>query len=296
MDNMAVTNYIKKCLIWYNNLKPNQKKMISILVLVVFINLFNTHIYRRQARKRRLLGREVSSLDHRLKELTSQFPDLDEEKEVILEQKKQLSKIFQRLRDLEKEFPTQARVPKLLSDLIEYGKGKIEFISIIPKASGKKELYSHLDIELTVRCSYKDLSEYIFSLEKLPEFLVVSSLELKKKKEEEGEYVESKILLSTLLTGDTAKPKKVASSGSLKQPVIVKDPFISENLTDQVGQSETALKLGGIVFRKEKSSVIINGDVYKTGDRVGDKIITQILKDRVIVKDKDTAYQLNLEN
>lgn len=294
---MDFKKYLEKSVSWYNALNPRYKVLINFLIIAVLINLFLTHIYSRQARARRSLKREFSSLDNRLTELRSQFPDLDIERKEIEKHKHQLDVLSNTLSRLEQAFPTQARVPQLLAKLIESAKDKVDFVSIVPKASKKvKGLYGHLDIEMIVRSSYADLSNYVFRLEKLPELVVISDLNLEKRIDASTEFIESKIILSTLLTKEEKieKPRKPIPSRDLPEPLIKKDPFIAKEEMGAEADALAALKLTGIIFRNEKSCVIINGSIYKIGDKIGDKTIKQIFKDEVIVTDEEGAYKLKL--
>jgi hypothetical protein len=203
----------------------------------------------------------------------------------------------ERLKQQEETFPTQARVPQLLAKLIENGKGKIDFASIVPKSSKKdKELYSHLDIEMIVRSSYMDLSNYVYRLERLPELVVISDLNLEKKIDAGNEYIEAKIILSTLLTKEEEieRPKETVSSADLTEPLITKDPFTSKEKTTEEAEILAGFKLTGIIFRNEKSCAIINNNVYKVGDKIGDKTISEIFKDKVMITDGENTYKLEL--
>lgn len=74
-------------------------------------------------------------------------------------------------------------------------------------------------------------------------------------------------------------------SGEKRDPMI---PLIGpDGLINQKGV-RSDLNIEGIIVDKGGDSVaIINGDVYKAGDRIGEAVVVQILKDRVLLSQDD---------
>lgn len=74
-------------------------------------------------------------------------------------------------------------------------------------------------------------------------------------------------------------------SGAKRDPMI---PLIGpDGLISQKGV-RSDLNIEGIIVDKGGDSVaIINGEVYKAGDRIGEAVVVQILKDRVLLSQDD---------
>lgn len=75
---------------------------------------------------------------------------------------------------------------------------------------------------------------------------------------------------NTAVAAAPAPPKKV-------EPVVVAEP----PPTPKLPVNFPALKVQGIIFRKENSTVILNGRSYEEGDLVGDVTIKEITRETV---------------
>ncbi len=76
-------------------------------------------------------------------------------------------------------------------------------------------------------------------------------------------------------------------------PVVDKDGNVLFQQDENSGKKVLALRLQGIIFREDgKSKAIIEGKIYKEGDKVSGFWIKKILKDKVILTDGKDDYEL----
>jgi hypothetical protein len=59
--------------------------------------------------------------------------------------------------------------------------------------------------------------------------------------------------------------------------------------------SSGGLQLTAIMFHKEAGIAIINNQVVRTGDSIGERKVVSILRDRVVIRDLIGVYELTLE-
>ena len=74
-----------------------------------------------------------------------------------------------------------------------------------------------------------------------------------------------------------------------------RDPFSKQNVMDHSTVAISDLKLEGILWHSEKAPhAIINGEIVSKGDKIGDATVLEIQKEKVILTDGETKYELSL--
>ncbi|MFA6129409.1 MAG: hypothetical protein WC731_00295 [Candidatus Omnitrophota bacterium] len=73
-----------------------------------------------------------------------------------------------------------------------------------------------------------------------------------------------------------------------------RDPFTSAPIISQKNM-QSGFCLTGILWDKLKPLAIIDAEVVKEGDRVGNKVVTDIKRDRVILSDGQEFFEIKLE-
>ncbi|MCX7917342.1 MAG: hypothetical protein N2589_04365 [bacterium] len=98
-------------------------------------------------------------------------------------------------------------------------------------------------------------------------------------------------------TGSALKEKKITLlKNPLKSWIIKKEEKIIEKPKEEivVKPKETFekpnFKISGIVYDKEQPYVIINNEVKKQGEEIGDFIIEKILEEKIILRDNDGNF------
>ncbi len=96
-------------------------------------------------------------------------------------------------------------------------------------------------------------------------------------------------LMGLFLPRLTAADPVVYESGGRRDPFV---PLIGPGgLKPEKGSED--LEVQGIIFdEKSESLVLINGDFYKAGQRVGSAVVISIFKDRVILSQDDKEKTL----
>jgi hypothetical protein len=80
-----------------------------------------------------------------------------------------------------------------------------------------------------------------------------------------------------------------AKSIQLKRDPFTAAPIISERNT------QSGFALSGILWDKVNPLAIIDGEVVKKGDRLGNKLIEEIKRDRVVLSDGEEFIEIKLE-
>ncbi len=97
----------------------------------------------------------------------------------------------------------------------------------------------------------------------------------------QAEKIDSRSLYNVL--------EEEAKSMELKRDPFTTAPIISEK------NMQSGFTLTGILWDKVKPMAIIDGDVVKKGGRVGNKVVVDIKKDRVILSDGQDLFEVRLE-
>lgn len=93
---------------------------------------------------------------------------------------------------------------------------------------------------------------------------------------------------------DNMKLKTTAPESQVKKVVLKqeRDPF--EFGPAQAVFSNEGMVLNGIAWDKKSPSAIINGEVVGIGDKIGESVVTDIQKDKVVLSKEGGTYELNL--
>lgn len=73
-----------------------------------------------------------------------------------------------------------------------------------------------------------------------------------------------------------------------------RDPFTAAPITSEKSL-QSGIDLTGILWDKDKPLAIINGEIVKKGARVGNRIVIDIKKDRVLLSDGEILTEIKLE-
>ncbi|MFA6358223.1 MAG: hypothetical protein WCY09_06125 [Candidatus Omnitrophota bacterium] len=104
------------------------------------------------------------------------------------------------------------------------------------------------------------------------------------------------------LTGLPVSPESAVNSKDLYNLLLEqanlmelkRDPFTAAPIVIKKNM-QSGVALTGILWDKNKPLAIIDGEVVKIGQRVGDKTLIEIKRDRVILSDGETLSEVVLE-
>ena len=235
-------------------------------------------------------------VNNRIVKLKSQIPDIQKEKEALNAAKRSLNFLKTQLASLELQLPTYGRIPQLLGELMRQSSGySIDFISIRPKKDKKKE-YPELIIEMKFNSHYSDFANYLNRLESLSQFLRTTDIAMEEMKDGFRGTLDVTLTLATLLSEEEEPQKEDVEEPEFARPFTIRrSPFTSEFRPDQERAKEGEFQLSGIVPSGKQPTAIINDEVYRVGDIIGDKKVKQILPNMVILTDGRESTVLTLE-
>lgn len=276
----------------FNKLEKRHKTLLLLLIGVLIFSFYFSIFYKPNAAKLRRLKAELTSLDNQITKLKEQMPDIDKLRRSLNEIKTRQGNLRKEVETLESQLPTQARIPQLLGELVTQAQGlNVDFISIKPKQTKQKE-YAYLEIELKISSDYPNLTNYLNRLEDLSQFLNVNQISIEQMKKESAFEANTTLLLSTLLGEPLGKEPQ---EGKLKveAPSIIgteilkieRNPFTSRLKPAKEVEKEKEYVLTGISLRGKKSTAIINNEIYRVGDVIGNKTLKQILPNMVVLSD-----------
>lgn len=74
-----------------------------------------------------------------------------------------------------------------------------------------------------------------------------------------------------------------------------RDPFTAAPIVSE-GSIKYGVVLSGILWDKDKPMAIIDGNIVKAGQRVGDQTVMEIRRDRVILSDGENLAEIKLQH
>jgi len=188
-------------------------------------------------------------------------------------------------------------MPHLLGDLVAYAQGYIiDFNSIKPKTKKDKQLYTSLDIEMKFNAHFSNFINYVRRLENISQFIKTSSITMEEMKDGFNTDSDITLVLSTLLSDATLNKttKDIQGADFPESLEIERNPFTSE-IKPRLDKEKKDYVLSGTTVRGDKSTCIINDEVYLLGDSIGRYTIKQIVPNMVVLFDGMTQKTLLLE-
>lgn len=268
----------------FNLLDGRQKTLFFILLAVIALIFGYNIIYKGQADSVSRLKKESLAIKNALIKIKSQYPDINKEKDDLIRARQQLASLKQELSALESELPTQGSIPGLLNELVAQAAGyKIDFNSIRPKPAKDKKEYAELNIEMKFNSNYSDFANYINRLESPSRFLKATNIIMENMKDGFRGELDVALTLTTLLAQTPAAKKPARGRPEELLPLDIKrSPFVSPSLPVMGAKKEEYI-LSGILTTGKTPTAIINNEVYRPGDIIGNKTINKILPNRVIL-------------
>ncbi len=292
-----IKEIIEKTTRQFNRLQKRQRTLVLFLAAAILFSFYYNAVYKPQSSALARVKTELTNVNNRLVKLKSQIPDIQKEKEALDAAKRNLETLKTQLSSLELQLPTTGRIPQLLGELVRQAQGySIDFVSIRPKASKEKKEYAELNIEMKFNSTYSDFANYLNRLESLSQFLRASDITMEEMKD--GFRAESDVTLNlATLLGETGQTKPEEQKEPQFAPAlsIERNPFLSKFRPVQEGAKKEEFQLSGIIASGKTPTAIINDEVYRVGDIIGNKKVKQILPNMVILTDGRESTVLTLE-
>lgn len=289
----AAEKYVKT----FSLFDKRRKALILLFAGVAVFSLYYNLAYKPQAAALRKARLELSDVDRDLSRLKAQFPDVKGQAQKLDKAKKNLEALKSQLASIESELPTQGSIPQLLNGLVRQAQGySIDFTSIRPKPPKEKKEYFEQDIEIRFNTTYSDFTNYINRLESPAQFLRATNIMMENIKGAFSGGIDTTLTLTTLLSAEPAVKTAKEEAEALVEPIeIERSPFVPEHLSQAEQAKSAAYRLTGIVSTGMQPTAIINDDVYKIGDTIDNKVVTQILPNMVVLSYGKEKIMLSLE-
>jgi Tfp pilus assembly protein PilO len=292
-----IKELIEKTARQFNQLQKRQRMLVLFLATAILFSFYYNAIYKPQSSHLAKVKTELTNINNRLVKLKSQLPDIQKEKEALDVAKRNLDSLKAQLSSFELQLPTTGRIPQLLGELVRQAQGlPIDFVSIRPKTSKEKKEYAELIIEMKINSTYSDFANYLNRLESLSQFLRATDIAMEERKDGFPGQSDVTFTLATLLgeAGET-KPEELKEPQFAAPLAIERNPFLSKFRPAQEGAKKEEFQLSGIIASGKTPTAIINNEVYRVGDIIGNKKVKQILPNMVILTDGRESTVLTLE-
>lgn len=282
----------KKIKTAFSRLERRQKILILFFVFALFFSFSFNKLLKPQFKQLVRLKSELAEAERKATGLKMEMPDVAVEK-VFLERLKAQSRQLQKyLVGLEKELPQSYHIAQLLGEFAKQAQGaEIDFSYIKPKSSSAalEDEYARLDIEMQLNAPYYDFYGYLGQLERLSAYLNINDIVIEEMKESDfaGKtlvtLILSTLLKKGLLVSESARSEIKEEALLIKDTPLERNPFLPASKGVKPSRKSKYV-LSGITFAAEKSSAIINNEVYRIGDLLDKKYpVKQILPNMVII-------------
>lgn len=282
----------------YKAVNSTTKMLVILLILTVLFNIGFNKIYKPQERELAKLKRKLVSLENEVLEVESEFPDFEEKNELLDQKKTEINKLKKELSSKESQLLSKKNLPELLNVLLEQSPQYLVDFNLVKPVEGEEDnVYEQLNIEMQFDAGFNGVIDYLERLEKSFQYIQTKGVVISSE-EAVNEQLGIKLVLSTYLT-DYLKDKislpVIDKTKQTSASAIKRDPFYSADILFTQDVEEQAYQLSGIISQGTQPTAIIDDEVYRVGDYVGDSQVKEILYNKVVLEKKGKLKTLTLE-
>ena len=205
--------------------------------------------------------------------------------------KKNYDSTLKEITSCEERIPAAGSVTQLLGEVTRRSEGLgMDFESIRQNIEKGKEGYLNLNLDMKFSGPYSSVVNYLNRLENLSDYLSVSDIEISQTKDG-ASHAKTSMKISMLLLErgiDLTTTEKETPSETL---VLKLDPFASKK--PEIKDRSKDFKLSGIIGVGKDSTAIINDEVVRSGDKIGEWKVVQIKPDAVTLSNGTETVTLN---
>lgn len=275
----------------YNKLKKREQAMVITFAVAISLLLVYRAIYSPLARAIKTYGFQIKKLETRLGEITTKFPDVEEEAAKLESLDTECASILDEITGIERKLPSIKNTSQLISELTRLS-GEVKLSSVRQKVDvGEK--YSRIFVETKFNSNFKDIVNYIKRLESISPFLAIDEVNISepgKQSKEPG--IPVRLVISSIL-GEIPFAEELKAQES-KPTEVARDIFVSRARPAALVR-EADLKLQGITYNPSTPTAIINNEVVRIGSKVSDLIVKHIGLDTVVLTDGVQDQMLSIE-
>ncbi|MDD4879394.1 MAG: type 4a pilus biogenesis protein PilO [Candidatus Omnitrophica bacterium] len=260
-----------------------EKLLLAALVIVVGGSL----IYRAvgqgfPSRQNKAKGALQKVMDDKAKASS----DLEEARAQDRAQQKELADLqknydntLKEIASYEEKIPAAGSITQLLGEITRRSEGLgMDFESIRQNIEREKEGYLRLKLDMKFSGPYSGVVNYLNRLNNLSDYLSVFDIEISQTKEG-APRAKTNMELSMLLL-EKGMDLTIKEKETPPTPLVLKiDPFVSKKPENKDRSKE--FKLSGITGAGKESTAIINDEVVRTGAKLGEWQVIQIVSDAV---------------
>lgn len=280
----------------WQRLAPRERIGLAVLAGLILLGWGLQTFYRPYRKTLEKTHVERRALLEQIAASRKVLPNLDEERGRLREAESEIESLEKEIQSVEQRLPGSADLGQLIGELTRQGQGlQLTFESV--KQNLKEDAdHPEAEIDAFFTSSYEDLINYLQRVEHLSPQLRVVRLEVTEPKE--GPRTKGAVRMTLGVPLKTLKEggKWVFDSKTLSMERVrfSKNPFGFRN-KESADKKKEDLKVSGITWRVDGSTAIINDEIVRVGDKIGDLTVTQIYQDRVVVSDGEEPQTLPLE-
>lgn len=302
-------------------LRPRERFFLGMFVLCALLLAYYRPVYLPKATHLKVLKNRYVTLHSQRVKLESELPDVEVCRKKVEDMKSGFDQLQQKLALLESEMPDETQTSELLAFLTSNtGRLNFKLNSVKPekmemittkglvteaeteqKKPGAQEdkgipMYKLLPIEIGFSAPFEDIIIYVGNLEKGSSYLKIK--EYKMKIDQAGSGIpEVSLTVQALLTAPrqraTEERKEVFATLNNMLNSISADPFNPKAKPLEIGEAGD-LELQGIIWKRNRPTAIINGEICTIGEIFRGKKVSEITQDSVIMEEKGRKFTLTL--
>ncbi|MDD4957276.1 MAG: type 4a pilus biogenesis protein PilO [Candidatus Omnitrophica bacterium] len=281
---------------------PKQQKMLLTALGVVCISLlYMNAVYKPKTAILKYYKGEVGkylSMDETVRVDTMAT---DEKESKVSRLQRVIDDLDKKIGEMEKGLPTQGKIPQVLGEFVSLAEtNKIDITSIKPEYPDEPiNVYKSMIVMLKMTAEYGNILNFVSDLEGSISFVGIDNILIREKTGEEKNLIESEIKITALLKNTPeamGREESLDDIEVLSTPETMKDPFAKEFKKSETKEKPVKedLTVSGITLAGSRSTAIINGKIYKLDDKIGERTVSRIERNYIVLKDGETDYVLTL--
>lgn len=246
-------------------------------------------LYRPRASALAKVQAEWRALQQHVQAMRNTLPDLEQERRLADHTREEVDRLRQDLARLESGMPRAEELGRVIQALARQGQGlRVAFESIKQRLNEDAEP-PEATIEIALTASYEDAVNYLRRVERLSPFLRVAQVDIADPKSQEtvgpGQDVKLTLVTPLRVSSSEGAASSLAEAASLPELLsLPRSPFASKERPLET-TARQALKVAGITWQGEASTAIVNDEVVRIGDRIGERTVSKIFPDKVVLSD-----------
>ncbi len=277
--------------------KEREKLLLIFLVPVIIWACYYRKVYKPRRREVRRLRTSTLALQREIFKAEDELPRIDLEVKKLRQIQAQCEDMEKEIISYQRNFFGRSEIPSLIQLLAgDAGRG-FELVCMKADKLKKRDFYRELPIRISFTSDYAGLLKYLRRLEPLSPLIRVSNLHLSSDGASINTHLIAGVILGEADFGEVKLPEIVSAP---PLPEGIHDPFVSvlgKDSTVSEVRKPPALRLQGIIWGGEElKTAVINGEVLRVGQKIDNKELVEIHKDRVLLREGDRETFLLLKD